>query len=94
MTTTASIVQIDVRDITPRERHPRIMAAFGALAAGDALDIVSDHEPKGLQFQFDVELPGQFSWDVVEAGPQVWRVRIGRVAKPQGNRCCGACGCG
>jgi uncharacterized protein (DUF2249 family) len=38
--------------------------------------------------QFMVERHGQFSWDVLEQGPETWRVRIGET----GRDCCGHCG--
>ncbi|MBP9653194.1 MAG: DUF2249 domain-containing protein [Rhodocyclaceae bacterium] len=69
---------VDVRDIPPRQRHPMIFGAFGALFPGEALLLVNDHDPKPLFYQFQAESRGQFTWDYLEAGPQVWRVRIGR----------------
>ncbi|MBX6351258.1 MAG: DUF2249 domain-containing protein, partial [Clostridia bacterium] len=30
-------------------------------------------------YQFAAEEPGRFTWEYVESGPEVWRVRIGRV---------------
>jgi uncharacterized protein (DUF2249 family) len=39
---------------------------------------VNDHDPKPLRYQFEVEHPDEFTWDTLEAGPQVWRVRIGK----------------
>ena len=40
--------------------------------------LVNDHDPKPLRYQFEAEHTGQFTWDYLEAGPQTWRVRIGR----------------
>lgn len=42
--------------------------------------LVNDHDPKPLRFQLDVRSPGQISWDYLAEGPQIWRVRIGRIA--------------
>jgi uncharacterized protein (DUF2249 family) len=69
---------VDVRTIVPRERHPLIFAAFDTLAPGEAFDLVNDHDPRPLQYQFSAEREGTFSWDYVEQGPKVWRVRIGK----------------
>jgi uncharacterized protein (DUF2249 family) len=80
---------IDVRLIAPQERHATIFAAFTSLAAGESFDLLSDHEPGPLHGQFLQQRPGQFSWDVLEAGPAQWRIRIGRVAA--GKSCCGCC---
>lgn len=89
----AASTVIDVREIAPRERHPRIFAAFRALSLGDALDIVNDHDPKPLYFQFQNEAPGNFSWEYLQNGPQVWRVQIKKLARAHGaGECCGHCG--
>lgn len=69
---------LDVRTIIPRERHPKIFQTFDALAPGEAFELVNDHDPKPLFYQFDAEYKGQFTWDYREQGPEVWRVRIGR----------------
>ncbi|HUY03776.1 MAG TPA: DUF2249 domain-containing protein [Rhodocyclaceae bacterium] len=69
---------VDVREIAPRERHPLIFGAFGQLASGEALMLINDHDPKPLYYQFEAESKGQFTWDYLENGPEVWRVRIGR----------------
>jgi uncharacterized protein (DUF2249 family) len=70
---------IDVRFIPPRERHPLIFKTFDELEPGVALLLVNDHAPTPLYYQFLHERPDQFSWDYVEQGPEVWRVRIAKV---------------
>ncbi len=69
---------IDVRTIAPRDRHPLIFGAFDELAPGVAFTLVTDHDPKPLYYQFSAELGGQFTWEYLERGPDVWRVRIGK----------------
>ncbi len=69
---------IDVRSIIPRERHPRIFGTFHKLADGESFLLVNDHDPKPLFYQFQAELGQAFSWDYLESGPEVWRVRIGK----------------
>lgn len=71
---------IDVRTIAPRERHPLIFGTFHKLTPGDAFLLVNDHDPKPLYYQFQAEYAGQFLWEYLEQGPDVWQVRIGRVA--------------
>lgn len=71
---------IDVRTMAPRERHPRIFAAFDALEPGQAIELQNDHDPRPLMYQFAHERPGRFTWDPIEEGPDVWRIRIGRRA--------------
>jgi uncharacterized protein (DUF2249 family) len=94
MTQTAS--RIDVRTIAPRDRHPLIFSTFGKLARGQALELVNDHDPRPLYYQFDAQMPGQFEWQYLEQGPDLWRVAITRTAtagKPhESGSCCGSCG--
>ncbi|SFR85147.1 Uncharacterized conserved protein [Halomicrobium zhouii] len=47
---------LDLRDVPPAERHPMIHSAFEALGSGEALEIVNDHEPKPLFYEFQAEV--------------------------------------
>jgi uncharacterized protein (DUF2249 family) len=47
---------LDVRDVPPVERHPKIHDAFEDLDAGEALVIVNDHDPKPLFYEFEAEV--------------------------------------
>ncbi len=69
---------IDVREVRPAERHPMIFQTFEALQPGESFILINDHDPKPLYYQFKFEHEGQFTWDYIEEGPQVWRVRIGK----------------
>lgn len=71
---------IDVRPETPKVRHEIIFDTFAALEPGTGYVLVNDHDPKPLWYQFAAENAGEFSWDTLEDGPEVWRVRIGRIA--------------
>jgi len=72
---------IDVREITPRERHPLIFQTWSQLNAGEVFELVNDHDPKPLYYQFAAEHEGAFTWEYQQQGPDVWRVHIG---KPSG----------
>ena len=72
---------VDVRTIVPRERHPLIFGTFDGLHPGEALLLVNDHDPKPLFYQFQAESAGEFTWEYVEKGPEVWQVRIGKVGE-------------
>lgn len=85
---------IDVRTIPPRERHPLIFNTFDGLSAGEALLLVNDHDPKPLFYQFQSESNGEFSWDYVEQGPAVWKVRIGKTAESATARTAAPRSCG
>lgn len=69
---------IDVRDIVPRERHPLIFGTFDTLGPGEALLLINDHDPKPLFYQFQAESAGEFTWNYLQSGPEVWQVRIGK----------------
>ena len=69
---------IDVRSIAPRLRHPMIFERFDSLAPGEAMILVNDHDPKPLFYQFQAEASSGFTWDYLDAGPEVWQVRIGK----------------
>jgi uncharacterized protein (DUF2249 family) len=69
-------VEIDVRTIPPRDRHPLIFEQLDALAPGTSLRLVNDHDPRPLRYQMDAERPDQFRWEYVEAGPDLWAIDI------------------
>ena len=71
---------LDLRTIPPRERHPLIFGRFDALAMGQALQLVNDHNPQPLHLQFEDRAFGQFEWATLEAGPAAWRIQITRIA--------------
>ena len=87
----------DLRPLAPPQRHQHAFQSFDTLAEGEAFDLVNDHEPRGLLMQFHAYRPQSFNWQVVQANPGYWRIRITRAAPggatapaPQG----GGCGCG
>ncbi len=69
---------IDVRTEPPARRHALIFSTFEGLASGEAFELVNDHDPKPLRYQFEAEHAGDFDWEYLEQGPETWRVRIGR----------------
>ncbi len=75
--------ELDVRALPHGPRHEIVFARFDALAPGQALVIVNDHDPTPLRYQFEAENAGAFSWQYLEQGPEVWQVRIGRAAAPE-----------
>jgi uncharacterized protein (DUF2249 family) len=79
MTQPQTTDSLDVRVIPPPRKHPTIMAKFEGLAPGASFTLINDHDPKPLYYQFDAEHKGRFEWQYLEQGPEVWRVRIGKV---------------
>jgi uncharacterized protein (DUF2249 family) len=69
---------LDVRNVIPRERHTLIFDTFTGLKPGEAFVLINDHDPRPLYYQFQAEHTGQCSWNYLEQGPEVWRVRIAR----------------
>ena len=47
---------LDLRDVPPPERHPKIHNAFAALDSGETLRIVNDHEPRPLFYEMKAEV--------------------------------------
>jgi uncharacterized protein (DUF2249 family) len=71
---------IDVRNTPPPQRHPLIFQTWASLQPGEAFLLVNDHDPKPLYYQFKYEHEGQFSWEYLQQGPDVWQVRVGKTA--------------
>ncbi|MFB6171553.1 MAG: DUF2249 domain-containing protein [Haloarculaceae archaeon] len=46
---------LDLREVPPPQRHPKIHAAFEDLESGEALTLVNDHEPKPLFYEMQAE---------------------------------------
>lgn len=47
---------LDLRDVPPPERHPKIHEAFEELDSGEALTLVNDHEPRPLFYEMQAEV--------------------------------------
>jgi uncharacterized protein (DUF2249 family) len=47
---------LDVRNIPPAERHPKIHQTFASLDSGETLTLVNDHEPKPLFYEMRAEV--------------------------------------
>ena len=69
---------VDVRALAPMYCHQRIFETFEALQSGENFLLINDHDPKPLYYQFQAERAGQFTWNYVEQGPEVWSVVIGK----------------
>lgn len=92
MSETSTPTQVDVRTLAPRDRHSTIFATFHRMASKEAMELINDHDPKPLFYQFQSEMPGEFTWEYLERGPSAWRVLITRVNAHNEGRCCGSCG--
>lgn len=76
MEQTQQDIRLDVREMPPRERHSTIFETFDKLSPNQAIDLVNDHDPKPLYYQFSAEHAGEFTWTYRQEGPDVWDVEI------------------
>jgi uncharacterized protein (DUF2249 family)/mannose-6-phosphate isomerase-like protein (cupin superfamily) len=74
--------ELDLRAVPRPERHPLIFSKFDALAVGDSLRLLNDHDPVPLNRQFESIRSGQATWEYIERGPSLFRIRIRRVGMP------------
>lgn len=69
---------VDARKYAPKDKHPTILNTFVSLKPKEKMELINDHDPRPLYYQFNVEMPDQFEWEYLEEGPEVWRVSIGK----------------
>lgn len=70
--------ELDLRHVPRPQRHPLIFAKFDALAMGNSLRLLNDHDPVPLHGQLENLRPGQAAWEYLERGPSLFRIRIRR----------------
>ena len=78
--------EVDVRSLRKPDKHPTIFAAFDALSVGTSFVLVNNHNPLHLRDEFEADHPGAYSWEYVDEGPDVWRIRISKTAESQPRR--------
>lgn len=69
---------LDVRRIPPRNRPRAVTEAFLALAPGEQIELVTDHEPVPLRRRFEEQFGDTLGWTYIDEGPHAWRVRLKR----------------
>jgi len=67
-----------VRVLPHGQRHEVIFSTYDHLVPGAGFVIVNDHDPQPLRYQFEAQHAGDFTWDYLDLGPKLWRVRVGR----------------
>ncbi len=80
---------LNVTLIEPKLKHPTIFVKFDELNAGESLTIHNDHDPKPLYYQLLGERGNIFTWEYLEEGPQLWRVKISKKLFGQGDETLG-----
>ena len=69
---------LNVTLLEPRMKHPTIFVRFDELKPGESLTIHNDHDPKPLYYQLLGERGNIFTWEYLEEGPKLWRVKISK----------------
>lgn len=67
---------LDIRIYEKGHKKDIIFKAFEELTLGETMELINDHDPRPLHYQFIMELPETFEWEYLEEGPEVWRVAI------------------
>ncbi|MBA9075689.1 iron-sulfur cluster repair di-iron protein [Rufibacter quisquiliarum] len=84
MITTENIDILNVTLLEPRLKHPTIFDRFDRLGGGEAFIIHNDHDPKPLYYQLLGERGNVFKWEYLGQGPEVWEVKITKLAPAEG----------
>lgn len=82
MPTDLQVPRIDLRPLPRGDRHGLIVRTFLALAPGESLVLVNDHDPRPLLYKFQFEHAGAFEWFWHEEGPEAWVAEIARRTGP------------
>jgi uncharacterized protein (DUF2249 family) len=72
--------ELDVRALRKPDKHPAVFRAYDALSVGGTLELVSDHDPRHLRDEFEIEHSRSFAWDYLATGPGAWRIQITKLA--------------
>jgi uncharacterized protein (DUF2249 family)/quercetin dioxygenase-like cupin family protein len=75
--------ELDVCQVPRPQRHPLVLKRFDALALGESFVLTTDHNPVLLNRDLEKLRPGQVSWEHLNRGPDRYRIRIRRVARPR-----------
>lgn len=83
-TTEIDLTHFDVRSIPCRVKHAQIIQRWIELPVGAHFVLINDHDPVPLYYQFATIFPGEFTWEHLLAGPEIFHVKISRVAAGKG----------
>ena len=79
-TPTIDLARFDVREIPCSIKHGLILKRFEALQPGGHFVLVNDRDPVPLHHHISALCPGQLGWDYEERGPEVFAIRIAKLA--------------
>lgn len=70
-------LEVDARDVEPRDRLETVLGAYKALGHGATLKLTVDHDPSCMELTLRATEPeGSFAFCVTEHGPEVWRAEV------------------
>jgi uncharacterized protein (DUF2249 family) len=72
--------ELDVRQLRKPDKHPTIFATYSALSVGESFVLLNNHDPRHLRDEFDADHPGSYGWEYLDKGPEMWRIRISKLA--------------
>jgi uncharacterized protein (DUF2249 family) len=78
-----NIIELDLREVPVVDRHPMIFESWEAIAPEQTLQIINDHDPKPLHYQFEGEYRDSYEWEYVVKGPEEWRVNITKLKQAE-----------
>lgn len=84
---------LDLRGFRSGERLSQALRLLGELPSGGVLELLDDRDPADLRRNLRAASPEEIRWEVLENGPESWRVRVARIAKPafSSAACCRYC---
>lgn len=76
---------LDVRFVEPRDRFEMIMGSYDDLAAGEAMDLTVDHDPRCMYYTLKATRGGDdaFRFEYLANGPEIWRVHVTKLGVPR-----------
>ena len=72
--------ELDVRVLRKPDKHPAVFGRFDALGVGESFVLVTNHDPRHLRDEFEAGQPGSYGWNYLDQGPDIWRIRITKLA--------------
>lgn len=77
--------RLDVRDVLHSQRHALVLSTVEALTPGQAVVLVAGHPPRPVLTEIDDRFGTQVQTQWLQSGPEVWQVRLERVAERTGS---------
>ncbi len=74
--------RLDVRDVPHSRRHALVLSTVEALPPGGAVVLVASHAPRPVLAEIGDRFGAQVQAQWLQAGPEVWQVRLERLATP------------